>query len=216
MNIRPIITNMAKEPAMSRQRGQLAGNSGKNRTGAGSRGARLRPAGEFVSTNLAKLQHHGFFALGVPADLGGGGLDFKGMCEMLRALGRYDGSTALTLSMHSHQVMVTEWKRRVMGAPIRRFAQARGAGRFAACFQRRIRLASRIGPRGKGGRRLQDIRTQSVFIRLAGRRSVDDERDYARLHKGTASHSFPAADESSGCDGSFELGHDGNARYGFT
>jgi acyl-CoA dehydrogenase len=73
--------------------------------------------GTFVSANLNELQHHGFFALGVPADLGGGGLDFAGMCAMLRALGRWDGSTALTLSMHTHQVMVPEWKRRVMGAP---------------------------------------------------------------------------------------------------
>jgi acyl-CoA dehydrogenase len=73
--------------------------------------------GTFVSANLNELQQHGFFALGVPAELGGGGLDFAGMCAMLRALGRWDGSTALTLSMHSHQVMVPEWKRRVMGAP---------------------------------------------------------------------------------------------------
>ena len=32
-------------------------------------------------------------------------------------MGRLDGSTALALSMHSHQVMVAEWKRRVQGAP---------------------------------------------------------------------------------------------------
>lgn len=73
--------------------------------------------GTFVSANLNELQECGFFALGVPAELGGGGLDFAGMCAMLRALGRWDGSTALTLSMHTHQVMVPEWKRRVMGAP---------------------------------------------------------------------------------------------------
>lgn len=73
--------------------------------------------GTFVSANLNELQQYGFFALGVPAELGGGGLDFTGMCQMLRTLGRWDGSTALTLSMHTHQVMVPEWKRRVMGAP---------------------------------------------------------------------------------------------------
>lgn len=73
--------------------------------------------GTFVSANLNELQDYGFFALGVPTELGGGGLDFTGMCRMLRTLGRWDGSTALTLSMHSHQVMVPEWKRRVMGAP---------------------------------------------------------------------------------------------------
>jgi len=73
--------------------------------------------GTFVSSNLTLLQRLGFFALGVPAELGGGGADFAQMCAMLRAVGRWDGSTALTLSMHSHQVMVPEWKRRTMGAP---------------------------------------------------------------------------------------------------
>lgn len=74
-------------------------------------------SGTFASSNLSLLQRLGFFALGVPADLGGGGANFAQMCAMLRALGRWDGSTALTLSMHSHQVMVPEWKRRVTGAP---------------------------------------------------------------------------------------------------
>lgn len=73
--------------------------------------------GTFVSSNLDLLQQLGFFALGVPADLGGGGVDFAGMCAMLRALSRWDGSTALALSMHTHQVMVPEWKRRITGAP---------------------------------------------------------------------------------------------------
>jgi acyl-CoA dehydrogenase len=82
-----------------------------------ARGRDCDRRGTFVSANLDQLQRLGFFALGVPAELGGGGLDFAGMCHMLRALGRWDGSTALTLSMHTHQVMVPEWKRRVTGAP---------------------------------------------------------------------------------------------------
>lgn len=73
--------------------------------------------GAFVSHNLDRLQALGFFALGVPEDLGGGGATLEDMAAMLRTLARYDGSTALTLSMHSHQVMTAEWRRRVQGAP---------------------------------------------------------------------------------------------------
>jgi len=71
----------------------------------------------FASKSLDLLQDHGFFALGVPADLGGGGAQYAEVAAMLRAVGRLDGSTALTLSMHTHQVMVAEWKRRVQSAP---------------------------------------------------------------------------------------------------
>jgi acyl-CoA dehydrogenase len=73
--------------------------------------------GVFASKNLDILEDLGFFALGVPAELGGGGAPYAEVAAMLRALARFDGSTALTLSMHSHQVMVAEWKRRVQGAP---------------------------------------------------------------------------------------------------
>ncbi len=69
--------------------------------------------GAFASKNLDLLEELGFFALGVPAELGGGGAPYAEVAAMLRALGRLDGSTALALSMHSHQVMVAEWKRRV-------------------------------------------------------------------------------------------------------
>jgi acyl-CoA dehydrogenase len=72
--------------------------------------------GSFVSANLDLLQDLGFFALGVPAELGGGGASYLEVAAMLRAVGRLDGSTALALSMHSHQVMVAEWKRRVQSA----------------------------------------------------------------------------------------------------
>jgi acyl-CoA dehydrogenase len=73
--------------------------------------------GAFASKNLDLLESLGFFALGVPDELGGGGLSYLEVAAMLRALGRLDGSTALALSMHTHQVMVAEWKRRVQGAP---------------------------------------------------------------------------------------------------
>jgi acyl-CoA dehydrogenase len=73
--------------------------------------------GRFVAKNLDRLEANGFFALAVPADLGGGGLAYAELCAMLRALGRIDGSTALALSMHTHQVAVAEWRRRVGGQP---------------------------------------------------------------------------------------------------
>jgi len=82
-----------------------------------SLGADSDLAGTFVADNLDLLEDQGFFALGVPADLGGGGAPYPEIAAMLRAVGRLDGSTALTLSMHTHQVMVAEWKRRVQSAP---------------------------------------------------------------------------------------------------
>ena len=73
--------------------------------------------GRFVAKNLDRLEAKSFFALAVPADLGGGGLPYAELCIMLRELGRIDGSTALALSMHTHQVAVAEWRRRVGGQP---------------------------------------------------------------------------------------------------
>lgn len=72
--------------------------------------------GAFVADNLQCLHDLGFFALGVPEGLGGGGAAYADVAAMLRELGSLDGATALTLSMHTHQVMVAEWKRRVQGA----------------------------------------------------------------------------------------------------
>ncbi len=70
----------------------------------------------FVGANLDALANRGFFTLGVPAELGGGGADYSELCAMLRAVGALDGSTALALSMHTHQVVVADLRRRA-GAP---------------------------------------------------------------------------------------------------
>ena len=45
-------------------------------------------SGEFVAKNLNLLESMGFFALGVPADLGGGGASYTEVAAMLRALAR--------------------------------------------------------------------------------------------------------------------------------
>ena len=71
----------------------------------------------FVAENFAELKARGRLAAAVPGELGGGGASYPQLCEMLRVLGRYCGSTALTLSMHTHLVATAAWRwRRDTGA----------------------------------------------------------------------------------------------------
>ena len=60
----------------------------------------------FVSDNYADLRRRHVFSAAVPAELGGGGASHAEMCEMLRTLAHGCSSTALALSMHTHQVLV--------------------------------------------------------------------------------------------------------------
>lgn len=64
----------------------------------------------FVGENLKMLKARGFHTAGVPAELGGGGASHAELAQMLRTLARYCGSTALALSMHTHQVAVPAWR----------------------------------------------------------------------------------------------------------
>lgn len=66
--------------------------------------------GSFASESHALLAKHHFFSMGVPAELGGGGARHREMCDAIRALGTYSGSTALAFSMHAHLVAATVWK----------------------------------------------------------------------------------------------------------
>ncbi len=58
----------------------------------------------FVAENLEKLKHRGAYKALIPTDLGGAGSSYTDMCQFLRTLAGYCGSTALTLSMHQHLV----------------------------------------------------------------------------------------------------------------
>lgn len=58
----------------------------------------------FVAENFALLRDRGFFAAGVPAELGGGGQRVDVLCDALRELAHACGSTALAASMHTHLV----------------------------------------------------------------------------------------------------------------
>jgi hypothetical protein len=64
----------------------------------------------FVADNYADLKKHGVLPAGIPAELGGDGAEHSELAEMLRVLARYCGSTALALSMHTHQVATALWR----------------------------------------------------------------------------------------------------------
>lgn len=72
----------------------------------------------FVAENYAELRASKLFSAGVPADLGGGDASHAELCDVLRTLGRCCGSTALALSMHTHQVALPAWRWRNEGAPV--------------------------------------------------------------------------------------------------
>jgi indole-3-acetate monooxygenase len=75
---------------------------------------------KFVAENFSELSQRGVLAAGVPAELGGGGASYPELCEMLQILARYCGSTALTLSMHTHPLATLVWRWRRDPAPVER------------------------------------------------------------------------------------------------
>jgi alkylation response protein AidB-like acyl-CoA dehydrogenase len=82
------------------------------------RAARADEGDLFVGENFSELKAHGLVAAGVPKELQGGGASHAELCEMLRELGRYCGSTALAFSMHTHQVATAAWRWRHQGASV--------------------------------------------------------------------------------------------------
>ena len=64
----------------------------------------------FVAESYDRARAAGLLDAGVPAELGGGGADIRALCEMLRELAHGCSSTALALSMHSHQVAFPAWR----------------------------------------------------------------------------------------------------------
>ena len=75
----------------------------------------------YVAENFSELKARGVLAAGVPTELGGGGASYPELCEMLRVLARYCGSTALTLSMHTHPLAVLVWRWRRDPGPVESF-----------------------------------------------------------------------------------------------
>ncbi len=78
-----------------------------------AKGAAERDAGDvFVAEHYDVLKEHKVFSALVPAELGGGGVRYGGMCAFLRQLARYCPSTALALSMHQHLVAAALYNHR--------------------------------------------------------------------------------------------------------
>ncbi len=72
----------------------------------------------FVEEGFRALKRAGFFKALVPAELGGLGADYREICDAIRRLGTYCGSTALAFSMHAHLVAVPAWRWRHEKAPV--------------------------------------------------------------------------------------------------
>jgi alkylation response protein AidB-like acyl-CoA dehydrogenase len=70
----------------------------------------------FVAENYDILKAHHIFAAAVPQELGGGGASHAELCEFLRELAQYCGSTSLALSMHMHLLAATVWRWRQRAA----------------------------------------------------------------------------------------------------
>lgn len=72
----------------------------------------------FVEEGFRALRQADFFKALVPAELGGLGADYRDICDAIRRLGTYCGSTALAFSMHAHLVAVPAWRWRHEKAPV--------------------------------------------------------------------------------------------------
>jgi alkylation response protein AidB-like acyl-CoA dehydrogenase len=66
--------------------------------------------GTFVFDNYADLKQQRYFSAAIPEELGGGGLSHSGMCDVIRTMAHYCGSTALAFSMHQHLIAAASWR----------------------------------------------------------------------------------------------------------
>ena len=71
----------------------------------------------FVAENYAALKKAKLFSAPVPTELGGGGASYEDHCEIIRAIARGCGSTALAYSMHSHLLQALVWRHRHNATP---------------------------------------------------------------------------------------------------
>jgi len=74
------------------------------------RAAQFDENDRFVAENYDLLKDAGLAEIGVPREFGGGGAEISELAEMLRVLAHSCSSTALALSMHTHQVAIPAWR----------------------------------------------------------------------------------------------------------
>lgn len=75
-----------------------------------SRAAEQDREGSFVFENYAALKTHRYFSAMIPAELGGDGIRHEEMCNIIRVMAQYCGSTSLAFSMHQHLVAAAVWR----------------------------------------------------------------------------------------------------------
>jgi alkylation response protein AidB-like acyl-CoA dehydrogenase len=83
----------------------------------GQRAAKHDSDESFIAENYAKLRETGMIAAAVPTELGGGGIDYRTLCNVIRQIGTRCGSTALAFSMHAHLVATAAWRWEHQKAP---------------------------------------------------------------------------------------------------
>jgi acyl-CoA dehydrogenase len=71
----------------------------------------------FAAEGYQRLKEEGFFRALVPAELGGGGVEYAEICHAIRRIAASCGATALAFSMHSHLVATAAWRWRHQNAP---------------------------------------------------------------------------------------------------
>ncbi len=69
----------------------------------------------FVHENYNQLKAERFFSALIPTELGGAGISYSEMCQIISVFGQYCGSTALAFSMHQHLVAAAVWKYKTKG-----------------------------------------------------------------------------------------------------
>ena len=97
-------------PTDGRVRTHWVGLARELASGFAARAAGHDDTDAFVADNYAELRGRRLFSAGVPAELGGGGASHAEMCEVLRLLAHGCSATALTLAMHTHQVLIPTWR----------------------------------------------------------------------------------------------------------
>src|SRR5207245_6874834 len=71
----------------------------------------------FVAENYAALKKAKLFSAPVPTGRGCGGASYEDHCDIIRAIARGCGSTALAYSMHSHLLQALVWRHRHNATP---------------------------------------------------------------------------------------------------
>ena len=66
--------------------------------------------GRFVKENYDQLKTARLFSAGIPGEVGGGGLDYRSMADMIKTIAKACGSTALAFAMHTHPVLLNVYK----------------------------------------------------------------------------------------------------------